>query len=601
MKRRPIFWQLVPAYLLLIVFSIAVVSWYALNTMEKFYLEQTRASLETQAWLLEKQVLQFMEPLNSKAVDQLCKAAAQGRDTRLTVIRASGEVVGDSEEAPQEMENHRNRPEISKAYRGNPASSVRFSGTLNQRMMYVAVPIKSDHKVLGVLRTSLAVTAIDKQWGAVGLRIIVIGALIALLASAICLLFSHGFSRPVEEMKNGAARFAKGDLDHRLAEPSTTELAELANAMNQMAGQLKARMEVVVSQRNELESVLGSMIEGVIALDLDDKILRVNPAAAEFFEVNVPTLKGKSIQEVIRNQRLPELISQCSATMQTAVDDIHVYNKEIGKIVNTCCVPLRNDKGQSMGTLVVFNDVTQLRQLENMRRDFAANVSHEIKTPLTAIKGFVETLLQEAEGKEEQTQTHKFLTIIARHVDRLTTVIDDLMYLSRIEKGNEITSHKLEEIQIDVVLNTALLLCKEKAEDKKIFIELTGNAAAWIDATLIEQAAVNLLDNAIKYSPEKSKITIHTQLAGNEIQIQFIDQGIGIAAKHLPRLFERFYRVDKARSRKAGGTGLGLAIVKHIAQAHGGRVSVTSRKGHGSTFTLHIPIKKAEASEHQRT
>jgi two-component system phosphate regulon sensor histidine kinase PhoR len=246
-----------------------------------------------------------------------------------------------------------------------------------------------------------------------------------------------------------------------------------------------------------------------------------------------------------------------------------------------------------MGGLLVISDVTQLRRLENMRRDFAASVSHEIKTPLTAIKGFVETLCTgEVEDREE---TRRFLTIIDKHVNRLATIIDDLMQLSRIERDDEIQQIGLEECcRIADVINTAIGLCTGGIRDKGIDVQFSCEPElnGCLDATLLEQAAVNLLDNAIKYSPAKSVIQIEALTVDDEIQIRFTDHGLGIARKHLLRLFERFYRVDKARSRQLGGTGLGLAIVKHIAQAHGGNVSVKSELAKGSTFTLHLPIQQ---------
>jgi two-component system, OmpR family, phosphate regulon sensor histidine kinase PhoR len=241
----------------------------------------------------------------------------------------------------------------------------------------------------------------------------------------------------------------------------------------------------------------------------------------------------------------------------------------------------------------VISDVTQLRRLENMRRDFAASVSHEIKTPLTAIKGFVETLV--TGNLDDSGETHRFLTIIDRHVNRLAAIIEDLMQLSRIERDDEIQQIGLEDCRVVDVLNTAVGLCKEAIQEKEIDVQVVceDELSGCFDATLLEQAAVNLLDNAIKYSPEKSTIRIEAKNTNGEVQIRFQDQGMGIASKHLPRLFERFYRVDKARSRKLGGTGLGLAIVKHIAQAHGGNVSVESELEKGSTFTLHLPAEKA--------
>jgi two-component system phosphate regulon sensor histidine kinase PhoR len=253
--------------------------------------------------------------------------------------------------------------------------------------------------------------------------------------------------------------------------------------------------------------------------------------------------------------------------------------------------PLLDANKEHIGTLVVFNDVTHFRRLENMRRDFVANVSHEIKTPLTAIKGFVETLHQGSVDNPEEAD--RFLGIINKHVDRLSAIIEDLLSLSRIEQEDEGKIIKLEEGYVNDVFQSAIQICRSKAEEKNITIRPVCNEpiSAKFDTTLLEQAVVNLLDNAIKYSEPKSTILLKAQRNNSEIRIRVEDQGIGIAKKHLPRLFERFYRVDKARSRKMGGTGLGLAIVKHIAQAHGGRITVESTLGVGSVFTIHLPPK----------
>jgi two-component system phosphate regulon sensor histidine kinase PhoR len=277
------------------------------------------------------------------------------------------------------------------------------------------------------------------------------------------------------------------------------------------------------------------------------------------------------------------------ATGESLESDI-VYHQKGEQIFNVHCTPLLDALQQRMGGLVVISDVTQLRRLENMRRDFAASVSHEIKTPLTAIKGFVETLY--TIDQDVQGENRRFLKIIDKHVNRLAAIIDDLMQLSRIEGDREAQQIGTESCRVQDVLTTAIGLCRPVVDEKEIDIRMTcaPDLSGRFDATLLEQAAVNLLDNAAKYSPEKSIIHIEARTVNEEIQIRFTDQGMGIAKKHLPRLFERFYRVDKARSRKLGGTGLGLAIVKHIAQAHGGSVSVESELGKGSTFVLHLPV-----------
>jgi two-component system phosphate regulon sensor histidine kinase PhoR len=589
MKRnRRLIWQLYPSYLALTLLSLLAVSWFATNFARQIYLDRTEFDLKVQAQLLESQFKRRIITPDHAAVDLLCKEAAGNTVTRLTVILPSGQVIGDSEESPAKMDNHRDRPEISMAYNGKVGRMIRHSGTLNQKMMYVAVPLRQDQTIIGVLRTSIPVSAIDKELAAIEIKIALGGVIIAALASVVCLLISRRISRPIEGMIKGAERFAKGDLGHRLTLPKTDELAALAGAMNQMAIQLQERIEAVIRQRNKLEAVLSSMAEGVIAVDSEEKIININQAAAEISQVKADQMVGKSVQEMIRNRDLTDLIQKTMVGGDRQEEDITII-KNGERILNTHCTPLLDHNGQRIGILIVFNEVTQLRRLENMRRDFAANVSHEIKTPLTAIKGFVETLRQD--GISDRKEADRFLGIIEKHVNRLTAIIEDLMQLSRIEREDDLKLIGLAKSGVAETLTEAIQLCSEKAEKKHITVNLNcqDELAALIDASLLQQAFVNLLDNAIKYSHENSQVRIQAGIHDDEIRIEFHDQGLGIAQKHLPRLFERFYRVDKARSRKLGGTGLGLAIVKHIAHAHGGNVSVESVLGSGSCFTIHLP------------
>jgi two-component system phosphate regulon sensor histidine kinase PhoR len=444
---------------------------------------------------------------------------------------------------------------------------------------------------VAALRTSLPATAVESEIRSIQLKIALGGCIIAVLAAGISWVISRRISRPIEQMKKSAEQFAGGDLSHRLAAPATEEMASLADAMNQMAAQLDERIETIISQRNQLETVLASMLEGVIAVDTEERIVSINRAAARLFANEPVSCQNKSIQEVIRSPALQQFIRSALNSANPAEEDISLYQNE-ERVIDVKSAPLLDADRQQIGTLVVFNDVTQMRRLENMRRDFVANVSHEIKTPLTAIKGFVETLLQGKVDKTEESQ--RFLEIIQKHVDRLNSIVEDLLALARIEQKDEQKEFNFEPVKIVGVCQAAIQLCRPRAEEKKILIDLDceKDATAIFDPALIEQAVVNLLDNAIKYSDSQSSITLKSHQQNFEVIISVEDHGIGIAQKHLPRLFERFYRVDKARSRNMGGTGLGLAIVKHIAQAHGGHVSVESKLGEGSCFSIHLPQNK---------
>ena len=590
-KKKPLRYKLFPSYLLITLVSLLAVSWYALSFTRQFYLERTQADLEVSGRLLQEQVVRLLSPLDETAVDLLCKDAAGQTDTRVTVVLPDGRVVGDSEEAPANMDNHRDREEIRQAYQGKIGMSIRHSDTISQNMMYVALPLYTNQQLAGVLRMSLAATAIDERIGTIRLRIAAGALLVALLASGVSWLISRRLTQPLEKMRDGARRFADGDLFHRLPLSDIREFSGLAETMNHMAEQLQQRIDEINSQRSKTQAVLASMREGVIATDLDQRVININPTAAKMFAIPIEAAYGRSILEIVRNHAFHELMDRSLSSGESLESDI-VYHQKGEQIFNVHCTPLLDAVQKRMGGLVVISDVTQLRRLENMRRDFAASVSHEIKTPLTAIKGFVETLY--TTDLDDREENRRFLEIIDKHVNRLAVIIDDLMQLSRIEGDRDVQQIGSETCRVQDVLTTAIGLCRQVVDEKGIDIRLTcaPDLSGRFDATLLEQAAVNLLDNAAKYSPEKSTIHIEALTVNGEIQIRFTDQGMGIAKKHLPRLFERFYRVDKARSRKLGGTGLGLAIVKHIAQAHGGNVTVESELGKGSTFTLHLPVKQ---------
>ena len=589
-RRKRLIWQLFPSYLLITLLSLLAVSWYAYSSLRHFFLDQTAADLKIRALLVEKQIVGHLAPLDAAQVDSICKEIGKHSTTRITIILPSGRVIGDSRETPRLMDNHADRPEIAMALKGNPDQSIRYSNTLRQQMMYVAVPLQMDQTILGVIRTSVPITSIKGELRSIQTKIVLGGLLIAVLAAWISLLISRRISRPIEEMKIGADHFAAGDLTHRLTAPDSEELAGLAEALNQMAAQLDRRIKTIVSQRNELETVLASMLEGVIAIDNEERIINMNTAAAGFFDCQPTECPGRNLQEVIRNSALQHFVRESISTKVSKEDDINLYHNG-EKTLHLQSSPLLDANKEHIGTLVVFNDVTHLRRLENMRRDFVANVSHEIKTPLTAIKGFVETLHRG--NVDDPEEARRFLGIIQKHADRLSSIVEDLLSLSRIEQEDEGKTIKLEEGYVKDVFQSAIQICRSKAEEKNITIRpvCKGNISAKFDTTLLEQAVVNLLDNAIKYSEPKSNILIKAQQENSAIRISVEDQGIGIAQKHLPRLFERFYRVDKARSRNLGGTGLGLAIVKHIAQAHGGHITVESTLGVGSVFTIHLPQK----------
>ena len=584
-------WQLYPALLFIALLSIVSVSWYSVRFLESFYLRQVSVDLEARARLVEDRILALLIPPNMKRIDEICKSMGKRAETRITVIGPDGKVYGDSHHDPLTMDNHATRPEVSAAMREGTGEAIRFSRTLQRKLMYKAVVVRKGKTIAGIVRTSIPVDAVDKALHAIQQRIALAGLFIALISTGISFLVSRYMSRPLEQIRRVAEAYSKGDLGVRPPVSGIKEIDEISGTLKEMAERLRERIKTITRQRNELNTVLSSMMEGVIAVDLQGRILNINETAARLFDVDPENCAGMMIEEISRNPMLAGFVRRALDAQDTFEDDINIrVGTGDDRILHLRSSSLLGTNGKRVGTLLVIADVTRIRKLENMRREFVANVSHEIKTPITAIKGFVETLLDGA--LENRDDALRFLAIIEKHTRRLEALVEDLLTLSRIEQEGEFGKTAFEEFNLTAVLNSALQACLTKAEAKGIKVILNCPELLPVkgNASQIEQAVVNLLDNAINYSPRDSTIRVNAEKEdGKTVIISVSDQGCGIAPEHIQRIFERFYRVDKGRSRAAGGTGLGLAIVKHIVQAHGGKISVESTPGKGSTFTIHLP------------
>ena len=416
-------------------------------------------------------------------------------------------------------------------------------------------------------------------------------ALSLLLVAAIFLAAvwsSRRVRQSLESLAEGVERLAEDDLSHRLYAADFLETRRLADALNRLAQRLESRMAAIVSQQHEQEAMLTSMEEGVLAVDREGTILNLNETCARLLGQEPAKLRGRRFHEAIRKPDLLSVVELALAEHSPVERDVRIVGPE-DRWLHAHGTTLYDARRRQIGALLVLHDVTRLRRLESVRRDFVANVSHELRTPITSIKGFVETLLDGAMDDPETAS--RFLRIVLRQVNRLNAIIEDLLILSRIERGSEEATIELGEDRLAEVLQAAIEMCEKQAQDKGIAVLLACDPelVARINAHLVEQAVVNLVGNAIKYSEAGSQVEVTACRQDGEVLIAVKDQGCGIEAKHLPRLFERFYRVDKARSRELGGTGLGLAIVRHIALAHRGSIEVESTIGCGSVFTLRLP------------
>lgn len=580
MPRRSLLWQIYPAFLLVVALSLVVVNRVVTRHVATLYQDRVAEDLRARAELCGE--------LAQHGLGGGAHLAELGRrtGTRFTIVAADGRVLADSDHEPAGMENHGARREIRAALDGQVGRDVHLSRTLGVAMMYVACPARLAGAPVAV-RASLPLDKLAAALRRIDSLFLGGGLAIGLLAALAALWSLRAVGRGLDELRQGASRFAAGELSTPLVPPAAAELAELADALNHMASQLDERLATVVQQRNELEAVLSSMSEGVVALDRDERVLSFNRAAARLFGGEEGG-EGRLLQEVVRHRELHRFAQRALAADERVEGELSVFDTE-EHVLQALGSPLRDAAGRGIGTLLVLHDITRLRRLENLRREFVANVSHELRTPITSIQGFVETLQDGALDDPEDAR--RFLAIIARHTARLSAIIEDLLTLSRLDQQHESQSLELEEGRLWPVLAAAAQTVAVKAVERGVTVALPpeSDLTARLNSPLLEQALVNLLDNALNYSEPGSTVALGLRRGPGEVELAVVDHGCGIAPEHLPRLFERFYRADQARSRKLGGTGLGLAIVKHIVGAHGGHVSVESTPGRGSTFTIGLP------------
>lgn len=588
MKQSRLLWRIYVYFLLAALASLALATGNAVRTLRSFHETHIADDLEVRGRLAVRDILRYSPARDTDQMDRICKEMGSLTSTRMTVILPGGRVVGDTDENPSGMDNHAGRPEIVEALRGKIGTSIRYSDTLKMRLKYTALPVQRDGVIVAVVRMAYPLTEIRWTQQAFSSQLLIGGLFAAVLFALVALYLSRRTTRPLEDMRRIAERLAKGDLTARADVSTDDEIGALARTINDMAAQLGDRMETIVRQHIEQDAVLACMVEGVLAVDMAGRVLYLNEALSRLLDIEPNKVRGRSVQEAVRQHEV-QLFVVATLTNAGPSEAEILMRGASERHLQLHGTPLAAPDGRRIGGLVVVNDITRLKRLECVRSDFVANVSHELKTPITALKGCVETLSGETAPSPDDAA--RFTVMMARHVCRLEAIVEDLLSLSRIEFEATREQVQRDRVSIKDVLQRVAYTFAPAAKAKSITLTVNGpeDLSAPVNGSLLEQAIGNLLDNAIKYSGENTCVSLASRQNADQIVIDVADQGPGIEKKHLPRIFERFYRVDTARSRALGGTGLGLSIVKHIALAHQGRVTVESTMGHGTTFSLHLP------------
>ncbi len=569
--------------------STLVAGLYLSRGLERVAVEAVEARLATAARVLHDEA---RAALRTGATQPFAERVARPAVARVTLIAPDGRVLADSErtlESLASMENHAARPEVRAALAGGMGRDVRRSATLGAPLIYVAVPVSEAGRIVAVLRLAAPVEAATPAYESLRAVMLTGGAIALLVALGIGLFVAGRVTRPVVEMQDVARQMSEGNFDVRASVRSPDEIGTLGRSLNVMAGRLREKIGDLEEEQAKATAVLDAMVEGVIATDGHDHIILINERARALFGLGRARAERRPLLEVIRNVDLHDVLGESRiAPVGTVVSREIKLAEPLERVLQVHAVPLRFT-GEARGVVMVLHDITELRRLEQVRTEFVANVSHELRTPLTAIHGYLETLLDGA--LEEPENARKFLEIVFRHTERLGRLTDDLTDLSNIELGR--ISLRLEPTAVSDVADSVLAIIAPRAVAGRVSVEAklpAGLPEVVVDRDRLAQILINLVDNAVKYTPKGGHVRVEGRVAERGmVEVTVRDTGVGIPKADLPRLTERFYRVDKARSRDLGGTGLGLAIVKHLVLAHGGELDIDSELWKGTTVRFTLP------------
>ena len=571
--KRSLFFKIFSSFCLIILALSILVFFFSFRTIKYHYINTLTLDLKNLAYTLKLKVLPLIEEKDFKKLDSLAKEIGKNIKTRITIIAPSGKVLADSEKDPRLMENHNDRPEVKQSKEKGFGKSLRFSTTVKEEMLYVAIPIKSKEKFLGVLRVSLFLKDINKLLNKLKVRIFGIVIFITFLSLLGAFSFSKNLSHPLKKLALASKKLADGDFSARVSFKRDDEIGELADSFNKMCEELKYLFDTLTLEQKELNSIISSLEEGLLVLDKNGRIILFNENFKRFVQINP---EGKFWWEVLRNPKIPQLIEKAKEEKRISSQELELNEK----VFLTSFVFMTSKEEM----IIVLHDITEFKKLEKIKKDFVINVSHELRTPLTAIKGYVETLEEEVKGSAKH-----YLEIIKKHTERLINIVGDLLLLSELEE-KELFQIK-EKVNLEEIVKDIFKIFTQKAKEKSLELNLVceGRCVIKGDPFKLEQMFINLIDNAIKYT-EKGEVSVLLKRTDKKIIVKVKDTGIGIPKEHLDRIFERFYVVDKSRSKKLGGTGLGLSIVKHIVLLHNGKIDVKSTPGKGTEFIITFPV-----------